>query len=72
LRRKCFLQHVVEENTAGNIKVTGKGGNRRKQLLYVLEEKRGYWKLKEEAPDRTLERTRFGKGCGRVVRLENE
>ena len=72
LRRKCFQKHVVEGNTAGNIKVTGRGGNRSKQLLFDLEEKRGYRRLKEEALDRTLGRTRFGRGCGRVVRLQNE
>jgi len=29
---------------------------------------RGYWTLKEEAPDRTLCFTHFGRGCGPVVR----
>jgi hypothetical protein len=29
---------------------------------------RDYWKLKEEALDRTLWRTRFGKGYGPIVR----
>jgi len=35
-------------------------------------EKRGYWKLKEEALDRTLWRTGFGGGCGLVVRKTKE
>jgi len=48
--------------------VTGRGGKRRKRLLNDLDEKRGYWKLKEEALDRTLWRTRFARGCGPVVR----
>jgi hypothetical protein len=39
----------------------------RKQLLDDLKEKRIYWKLKEEALDRTLWRTRFGRGYGPVV-----
>jgi len=47
--------------------VTGRRGGRRKQLLDDLKEKRGYWKLKEEALDRTLWRTRFGRD-GRVIR----
>jgi hypothetical protein len=34
----------------------------------TLKKKRGYWKLKEEALDRILLRTRFGKGFGSVVR----
>jgi len=33
-----------------------------------LKEKRGYWKSKEEALDRTLWRTRFGRDYGPVVR----
>jgi hypothetical protein len=49
----------------GCIEVTGKRGRRRNQLL---DEKRGYWKLKEETIDRTLWRTRFGRGYGPVVR----
>jgi hypothetical protein len=48
--------------------VTGRGGGRRKQLLDYLKEKRGYWKVKEEVLDRTLWKTRFGKGYGPVVR----
>jgi hypothetical protein len=47
--------------------VKGIQGRRSKQLLDDLEEKRGYWKLKEEALDRTLWRTRFGIGFGPVV-----
>ena len=38
----------------GRIEVTGSRGRRRKQLLDDVKEKRGYWKLKEEALDRTL------------------
>jgi len=37
-----------------------------------LEETRGYWKLKEEALDRTLWRTGFGRGCGPIVRQNTE
>jgi hypothetical protein len=35
-------------------------------LLDDLKEKIGYWKLKEEALDRTLWRTHFGKDCEHV------
>jgi hypothetical protein len=49
--------------------VTERQGKRRKQLLDELKETQGYWKLKEEAPDCTLCRTHFGRGCGPVVRL---
>jgi hypothetical protein len=44
-------------------------GRRRKQLLDYLKGKRVYWELKKEALDRTLWRTRFGRGYGPVVRL---
>ena len=52
------------------IEVTGRKRRRRKQLLDELKETRGYSKLKEEAPDRTLWRTRFGRGFGHVVKTE--
>jgi hypothetical protein len=50
----------------------GTQGRRRKQLLDDLKEKKRYWKLKDEALDRTLWRTRFGRGYGRVVRQTTE
>jgi hypothetical protein len=40
---------------------------RRNWLLNHVMEKRGCWKLKQEALDRTLWRTRFGRGYGAVV-----
>jgi hypothetical protein len=43
-------------------------GRRRKQLLYVLKEKVAYWKLRQEALDYNLWRTRCGRGQGPVVR----
>jgi len=42
--------------------VTGRQGKRCKQLLDDLKEKRGYWKFKEEEPDCTPWRTRYGRG----------
>jgi hypothetical protein len=50
--------------------VTGRRGRRRKQLLDALKEKRKYWKLKEEALDRTVWRTRFEGGYGLIVRQQ--
>jgi predicted AlkP superfamily pyrophosphatase or phosphodiesterase len=64
LRRNCIPKHVIE----GEIDVTGRRGRRRKHLLDYLKKKRGYWKLKEEALDGTLCRTRFGRGYGPVLR----
>jgi hypothetical protein len=68
LRRNCLLKHVTEEKIEGRVEVTGRRGRRRKLLQRGLEEGRGYWKLKEEALDRTVWRTRFGRCCGPVVR----
>jgi hypothetical protein len=52
--------------------MTERRERRRKQLLDDLMEKKRYWKLKEEALDRTLWRTRFGRGYGLVVRQTAE
>jgi hypothetical protein len=68
LRRNCPLKHVIAGKLQGRIEVTGRRGRRRKQLLDDLKEEGRYWKLKEEALDRTLCRTRFGRGYGPVVR----
>jgi hypothetical protein len=48
--------------------MTGRQGRRGKQLQNDLKEKRGYWKLKEEALDHTLWIIRFGRGYGPLVR----
>ena len=63
-----FLKHVIEGKVEGRIEVTRRRGRRRKQLVDDLKEKRGYWKLKEEALDRTLWRTRSGRVYGPVIR----
>jgi hypothetical protein len=72
LRRNCLLKHVIEGKLEGRIEMTGRRGRRRKQLLDDLKEKKRYWKLKEEALDRTMWRTRFGRGYGPVVRQTTE
>ena len=48
--------------------MTGRRRRRLKQLLGDLKEMRSYWKLKEEAADRILWRTGFGRVYGPVVR----
>jgi hypothetical protein len=63
---------VIEGKLEGSIEVTGRRGKRRKQLLDDFKEKRRYWKFKEEALDRTMSRTRFGRGYGPVVRQTAE
>jgi hypothetical protein len=72
LRRNCLLKHVIQGKLERRIEMTGRRGRRRKQLLDDLIEKRRYWKLKEEALDRTLWRTDFGRGYGPVVRQTAE
>ena len=62
----AFLKHVIEGKVHGRIEVTGR---RREHLLDDPQEKKGYRKLKEETPDRTLWRARFGRGYGPVVRI---
>jgi hypothetical protein len=64
LRKNCLLKHIIE----GKISGTRRRGRRRKQLLDDLKKARRYWTLKEEAQDRTLWRTRFGRGYGSVAR----
>jgi hypothetical protein len=60
LRRNCFLKHVIEGKLEGRMKMTGRRGRRRNQLLDDLKEKRRYRKLKEEALDCAVWRTGFG------------
>jgi hypothetical protein len=71
LRRNCLLQRVTEGKIKGGIEVTVRRGRRRRKLLDDLKERTGYSHLKEEAPDRTMWRARFGRGFGPVVRQTN-
>jgi len=65
LLRKYLLKQVVE----GRIEIARRRVRKRKHLLADLKESGEYCKLKEEALDRTLWRTRFGRRYGRFVRL---
>ena len=58
LRRNCLLKHVIE----GKIEVTERRGRKHGQQLDDFKETRGYCKSKEEALDRTVWRTGFGRG----------
>jgi hypothetical protein len=68
LRRNCLLKHFIEGKIKRTVEVTGKRRRRREQLLDDLAEKREHWKLKEEALDRTVWRTSFGRSYGPVIR----
>jgi hypothetical protein len=70
--RRLHLKHIIKGKIERRIEVTGRRGRRRKQLLDDHKETRGYWKLKEEALDRTMWRTHFGRRYGPVVRQTTE
>ena len=53
---------VIEGKIKGQIEVTRRRGRRRKKLVDDLKDRRGYCQLKEEALDRTMWRTVFGRG----------
>ena len=54
MRRNCLPKHVIKGKVEGSTEVMGRQGRRRKKLLDDLQEKKGYWKLKEEALVPTL------------------
>jgi hypothetical protein len=68
----CLLKQITEGKIEGMTEMMGRRGRRGKQLLDYLKAKRGYWKLKEEALDRTVWRTRFGRGHGPGLRQTTE
>jgi hypothetical protein len=63
---------MTEGKLEERIEMTGRRGRRWRHLLDDLKGKIRYWKLKEEVLDRTLWRTRFGRGYGPVVRQTTE
>jgi len=72
LSRFCLLRHGIEGKIQERIEVTGRRGRRRKQLLNDLKERRGYWKLEEEALGRILWRTSFGGPYGSFSKQPTE
>ena len=69
MRRNCLLKHVIKGKIKGKVELKGRRRRIRKQILDILKETRGFCKLSEAALDRTLLKTRFGRGCGPVVRM---
>jgi hypothetical protein len=67
LRRNCLLKHVIEGKIEGRWKL--RKDEEEGISSYWM---RRYWKLKEEALDRTLLKTHFGRGYGPVVRQTTE
>jgi len=72
LRGNCFLKNVIEGKIEGRKEVTRRKRRRHKQLLDDLKQKRGYCRLIEEAVDRTLWKTCFGRNCGPIARQTKE
>ena len=68
MRRNCLLKRATEGELDRMIEVTVRRVINSEQLLDDLKEKRGYWKLKQEAIYRTVWGTGFGRGCGPVLR----
>jgi hypothetical protein len=60
LYRNCHLKHVIEGKNRWKGRSNGKTRQKFKQVLDDLQEKRWYWKLKEEE----LDCTQWGPGCG--------
>jgi hypothetical protein len=57
-------KRIIELKVEGRIEVMGRRRRRLKQLLDGLKETKEYCKLKEEALDGTVWRTRFGRCYG--------
>ena len=67
----AFQNTLLKKRWRGKTEVTRRWG-RSRHLLDYHTEMRGYWKLKVEALDHTLWRTRFGRGCGPATRQTPE
>ena len=72
MRRNCLLKHVIGGNTERIIEVTGGRRRTRKPLVADFKETRRSCKLKQAALDRTVGRSRFGRGYGPVERQTAE
>jgi hypothetical protein len=68
LRRNCLLKQIIEGNIGGGMNWQGEE-EEDVSCYWMTLRKPGCFKLKEEALDRTVCRTRI---CGRDLRLRNE
>ena len=59
-----LLKHIIEGKIEGGIEVTRRRETRRKLLQRDLQETKEYWKLNEEALNRSVWGTCFGIGYG--------
>ena len=67
-----LLKNATDGKVEGRIKVTGRRKSSRKQLPDYLQKTRDYWKLKQQAIDRSLWRTCFRRVYGPIVRQTTE
>ena len=65
---RAFYNTLLKEIYKGMVEVTQREERRSKQLLDDLKEKRIYCPLKEEAQNRSVWRTCFGRSYGFVLR----
>jgi hypothetical protein len=68
LSRSCLLKHLIAGKTERRNEVTGRKGRRPKQLLTDLKEKERILEIERRNTGCTVWTTRFGRGCGPVVR----
>jgi hypothetical protein len=72
LRRNCLLGNAIKGRIKERTGVTGGRGRRYQKLLDDLKKSRGYCKLKEQALDGTVWRTRFVRGYGPFARQNKD
>jgi hypothetical protein len=68
LAEECLIKHLNEGKIKEMIEVKGRRGIISKQLLNGRNGKIGYRKFEKESQDRTLWKSRFGRGYGSVDR----
>jgi hypothetical protein len=72
LHSASLIKRVIVGKIEERLEVTRRRGRRRKQITDKLKETTEYWKLKKEALDRPMCRTRCGRVYGPVVRQTTE
>jgi len=72
LRRNCLREHGIEGKIERRIEETGRRIKRCKQLLDGLNEKGGYWKMKEETVHHTVRKIGLERSFGPSVRQNTE
>ena len=72
LRRNCLLKHIIEGKIERRPQATERRRRSCMQLVDELNEKRWYWKLKEETLAQAVWRTGFGGDYGLVVKQATE